>query len=171
MIFSLTTTLEEIKLRGHVMMMSADVEFLLLKIIVACLADEPHVTARTFKSLPLEQKIAMLRHDLKMYQRTLYDEYNETIKKLEKIKTFRNKFAHCKISWDKKQSDLSFFYILIISEVKGSEKPQLIKMTYSEFYTKTEQIRQVILTLAELYKKMEDNFLEKYPTFYDKSPF
>lgn len=57
--FAQVTMIEEIKLRGHVMMLSADVEFLLLKIIVACLADAPNEKAREFKTLPLEAKIGM----------------------------------------------------------------------------------------------------------------
>ena len=158
--------LDEIKLRGHVMSMSADLEFLLLKIIVACLADVPSEIAREFKTLPLEAKIAMLRHDLKKHQIDLYNKYIKSIKSLDKIKTFRNKFAHCKIEWDKKEKDVSFFYILIISDVKGKEKPQLIKMTYLEFYRKTEQLRAAILGLLELCKEIETDFLKKYPNFF-----
>lgn len=158
--------LDEIKLRGHVMAMSADLEFLLLKIIVACLADAPNEIAREFKTLPLEAKIAMLRHDLKKHQIGLYNKYLQAIKRLDKIKTFRNKFAHCKIEWDKKENDVSFFYILIISNVKGKEKPQLIKMTYLEFYRKTEQMRVTIMELLELCKEIETDFLHRYPNFF-----
>ncbi len=164
--FAQTRFLEEIKLRGHVMSMSADLEFLLLKIIVACLADVPNEIAREFKALPLEAKIAMLRHDLKKHKSDLYNKYILSIKRLDKIKTFRNKFAHCKIEWDKKEKDVSFFYILIISDVKGKEKPQLIKMTYTEFYKKTEQMRANIMELLELCKEIETEFILKYPDFF-----
>lgn len=164
--FAQTRFLEEIKLRGHVMAMSADLEFLLLKIIVACLADAPNEIAREFKTLPLEAKVAMLRHDLKKHQLALYNKYLKAIKSLDKIKTFRNKFAHCKIEWDKKEKDVSFFYILIISDVKGKEKPQLIKMTYAEFYKKTEKMRATIMELLELCKEIETEFLHKYPDFF-----
>lgn len=157
---------EEIKLRGQVMVLSADLEFLLLKIIVACLADAPTEKAREFKTLPLEAKIAMLKHDLKKYKNDQYIKYLPAIKKLDKIKTFRNKFAHCKIEWDRKEKDISFFYILIISDVKGQEKPQLIKMTFSDFHKKTEQMRATIMELLELCREIETDFLSKYPAFF-----
>jgi len=165
--FEQSRFLEEIKLRGQVMTMSADLEFLLLKIIIACLADIPTAKAREFKTLPLEAKIVMLKHDLKKYKNEQYKKYLSTIKKLDKIKIFRNKFAHCKIEWDKKRKDVSFFYILIISDVKGKEKPQLIKMNYSEFQQKTEQMRLVIMSLLELSKEIENEFFLKYPDFYN----
>lgn len=157
--------LDEIRLRGHVMMLSADLELLLLKIILACLADTPNEVARKFKSLPLEAKIAMLKHDLKIHGNEYYKKYIGSINKLDKIKNFRNKFAHCKIEWDNK--DISYFKILIISDVKGKEKPSLIKMTHTEFAKKTEQIRQILLDLVELYKEMEDEFNKKYPNFFN----
>jgi hypothetical protein len=164
--FSQFTLFEEIKLRGNVMVLSADLEFLLLKIIVACLADVPNEKAREFKTLPLEQKIVMLKHDLKNHKIDQYNKFLPSIKKLDKIKTFRNKFAHCKIEWDKKEKDISFFYILIISDVKGKEKPQLIKMTYTEYWKKSEQMRAVLMDMLELCKEIEDDFYAKYPDFF-----
>ena len=165
--FSQSRFLEEIKLRGQVMAMSTSLEFLLLKIIVACLADVPNIKAREFKRLSLEAKIAMLRQDLKEYNSEKYTKYLATIKRLNKIKNFRNKFAHCKIEWDVKERDVSFFFILIISDVKGKEKPHLIKMTYVEFQKKMAQIKLTIMELLDLCKEIEEEFIKKYPNFFN----
>lgn len=153
--------LEEAKLRGLVMASSADLEMLMLKIILCVISDEPNDPIRKFRTLPLEQKIAMLKHDLKLYKLDLYKKHIKSIRQLEKIKSFRNKLAHCKIEWNMK--DTSYFNILIITDVKGKEKPQLIKMAYDEYYKKLKQIRSVIMDLLDLCRNIETEFNQKYP--------
>jgi hypothetical protein len=167
--FGQAVHLGEINIRGRAMTMSCDLEFILLKIIVACLADAPNEKAREFKALPMEQKIAMLKHDLKEYYPEHYTKYLTPIKALNKICIFRNKFAHCKIEWDKKQKDVSYFNLLIISDVKGKEKPQLIKMTFVEFERKMEKMRSALMQLVELCREIEIDFLHKYPNFFKAS--
>ncbi|HEY0221153.1 MAG TPA: hypothetical protein VGC58_02950 [Candidatus Paceibacterota bacterium] len=164
--FAELTKEKEVNLRGYVIMLSADLEFVLLKVIVACLADVPNEKARQFKSLPLEAKITMLKHDLKKYFPKHYLKYHETIKDLERIKKFRNKFAHCKIEWDKKK-DVSFFYILIISEVKGLEKPQLVKMSYNEYNKNSTKMLKVIFSLTKLCTEIEAKFKSSYPHYFN----
>lgn len=40
-------------------------------------------------------------------------------------------------------------------------------MTSVEFYRKTEQMRKVILELLDLCKNIEEDFLAKYPNFFN----
>lgn len=117
----------------------------------------------------MEQKIAMMNHDLRKYFPNKRIKYLKAINSLSKICKFRNKFAHCPIEWDRKQKDMSYFYILIISDIDKQEKPSLIKMTYTEFANNVEKMRKIVLEMMALTVEIEADFLHKYPNFFKSS--
>jgi hypothetical protein len=116
--FSQWTHIEEIKLRGRVMTMSCDLEFLLLKIIVASSAGKVNEVLLEFKNMTMETKIMLATLELKNNHPIEYEKFKSQLKYLDNINRFRNKFAHCKIEWDKNENR-SFFNILLIREING----------------------------------------------------
>lgn len=114
-------TLEEIKLRGRVMTVAADLEMLLLRIFLYCLVQTPDEVLYLFKKMVLETKISKAKKLLKEIHPSKYEEYKDTFKALKAISKFRNKFAHSIIEWDKKEKDKSYFNLLIISEIQKKD--------------------------------------------------
>lgn len=161
--FAQERLLHEIKIRGQVMVMAVDLEMVLLRIFLYCLVQTPDETIYEFKSMVLEQKIAKAKQLLKETFPEKLEEYKQEFKELKSISLFRNKFAHCFILWDKKKKDISYFNLLIITEIEEKERFQLIKMTLIEFVDRIEKMRKVIIKLGILSESIEDEFNYKYP--------
>lgn len=159
--------IEEIKLRGRVMTMAADLETLLLRVILYCVIESPVDIVLEYKRMTLEVKICKAKEYLFRFHPEKLKEYLLPIKKLNKIALFRNKFAHCKIEWNEK--DTSYFNLLIISDKNDRESLSLIKMTYIEFEERLENMRQTMLSLGEMAESIETAFNEKYPNFFKVS--
>ena len=167
--FAQQRALEEIKIRGRVMVMAVDLEMILLRIILYCLVQRPEEIVLEYKTMTLETKIMNAKRYLLEIHPNKYAKYQSTLKKLQKICLFRNRFSHCIIEWDKKEKDTSYFNILIITEIEEKERFRFIKMTVEDFNKRCEEIRKSLMILADLSLSIEEEFNHRYPSFLNSS--
>ena len=83
----------EIDIRGRVLMMSVDIEFSLLAIIMYC-APNPLKQERRFKKMTMGKKIQNTIADLKKYNTELYKKYKTALDSLQEYNLVRNEMAH-----------------------------------------------------------------------------
>ena len=153
-------------MRGIVLTISCDIEMALLYIMLYCIVDDPLPVIRNFKGMMMGGKIAATKRDLQKYFPEYYTQYESTFNDLSELNEFRAMMAHCKILWDKKDQDPTFFEIVDISKVNGEERFEAKKITFPEFDDKTNRLRKLVLKLAELANKIRRKFDEKYPSFF-----
>jgi hypothetical protein len=158
----------EIHLRGDIATMGADLELLILRIILYCIIDTPQTITRKYKKMTLGTKVKNMLHDLKKHKPHLSRKYSLTLKKLRNIVTFRNKLIHQRIEWEKDQK--SYFFLIKIADSKGEETASLERMTMQEYKTQMKITRETIMELTELSKEIEKAFHLKFPNFFTTAP-
>jgi pheromone shutdown protein TraB len=164
--FSQLTTIQEVNLRGAFMMQSCDLEMALLHIMLFCIVDveENTVIRKGFKGMMMNEKIKKTIEVLKLYRPNRFIEYESYFDQLNMIKTVRNQMAHCKMLWDKTESDNVAFEFLEISKTANEdEKFDPIKITLNEALEKLSEFRIIILKIADLAAFLKEEFRSKYP--------
>lgn len=116
--------LEEIKMRGRVMQMSADLEMVLFRIIMYSVIEDPIEVDREYRKLSLGKKVEMMRNDLKKYHPSVFKKHIGLIKKLDKITEFRNIIAHKLILWDEDEKGV---FLLFRNEERERREGAFIK--------------------------------------------
>ena len=81
----MTALIEESKIRGVFAALSADIEALLLRIILYCIVDKPNEAFRNFKNLTSGKKLKWAKKDLEQYDNL---RYQKRIKDFEWLKDF-----------------------------------------------------------------------------------
>ena len=162
--------LKEVHLRGVCMVMSADMEALLLKIILYCIVDDPNATIRQFEGMMLGSKLNMAKQDLKKYHPKEFKKYAQDFKQMEKFSKLRGKLAHCQMMWDENKADSSFFYYIDIKKIKGEYRMIRPKLSIAHVTKKTDEFKQNILKMASVAQKMVEEFNNKYPEFSAEIP-
>lgn len=155
--------LEEAKIRGGFLNMSADMEHTLLRIILYCIVDDPTPVIRNFKNMTMGKKIKFAQHDLKKYHSELYKTLESDFKELWRINNIRGQVAHCKIIWD--ETDESFIDVLDIEKVDEQWRMVKTRFTKVQLGIEIENFRRLILRMAEVCQLMIDDFVRKYPNF------
>jgi hypothetical protein len=164
--FSQNTTFQEVNLRGAFMMQSCDLEMALLHIMLFCIVDveENTVIKKGFKGMMLGEKIKKTIEVLQTYRSELFKDYESCFDELEGIKTVRNQMAHCKMLWDKNESDNpSFEFLEITKEKNEDEKFDPIKMSVESALIKLSEFRDVIIKITGLAATLKEDFRLKYP--------
>jgi hypothetical protein len=161
--------LKEVNIRGICMTMSADMESILLKIILYCIVDDPNATIRKFEEMTLGQKLNMAKLDLKKYHLPQFKKYLTEFKQMEKFVKLRGKLAHCQIEWDESEKDDSWFQYIDIKKVKGDYRMIKVKLSVKEVQNKFDVFRINILKMSYVADEMIKNFNYKYPNFFSSS--
>lgn len=161
--------LKEVNMRGTCMTMSADMEGLLLKIILYCIVDDPHATVRKFKGLMMGKKIEMAEADLKHYHPDEYSEREEDFKVMWEFNRIRRILAHCLIMWDEEEKSTEYFYYVDMIEEQGIYRMVRPRMTMKEVLDKIDAFKKSMLKMAFFTQKLIEDFNHKYPNFLNSS--
>src|SRR5262245_61815404 len=115
-------TKKEIEIGGRYIMMSCDIEFSLLCIIMYCSTD-PYNQTRLgqFSDMRLTEKINNAICDLKNYNNNYYLEFKSAFDGLEEFRIVRNDIAHCAGMFPQ-APDLSIFKIDFIDKEDKKDK-------------------------------------------------
>jgi hypothetical protein len=157
--------LKEVNMRGACMTMSADMEALLLKIILYCIVDDPNATIRQFEGMMLGAKLQMAKGDLRKYHPKVFTKHSAEFKQMEKFTKLRGKLAHCQIMWDENGKDSSWFYYIDIKKIKGEYRIIRPKLSVEYVGKKMDAFKKSIFNMAEVAQKMITEFNLKYPNF------
>lgn len=152
---------EEAKVRGLFAAVSADIEALLLRIILYCIVDKPNVAFHNFKKMTLGGKLHWAQKDLKKYDKQRYLQHKEDFDWLFKFNEIRGQLIHCDIVWSNK--DFSEFKIIDIQLVDGEWRIIPVLHTKKDLLTQLLKFRTVILKFAETCKEMIAEVNQKYP--------
>ncbi len=161
--------LKEINLRGMCMVMSADMEALLLKIILYCIVDDPNATIRKFKGMMMGSKIEMAEKDLKQYHPEEYTKYEDDFKIMWEFNKLRVILAHCLIMWDEEKKSTDFFYYTELIKEQENYRMVRYKMLIQVVIDKLESFKGSIFKMACMAQRMIDEFNHKYPNFLSPS--
>lgn len=128
--------LYSIRLRGAYLEMSCDIEWALTDIISLCISTaerSSQLKEVLFERASMTSKIKMAQYALEKFSPDVYLKYSSCFTSLNKIRTLRNKFAHCKII-----SPTNDRHTLILEEIKdGKTKhtPYIISDLFEELET------------------------------------
>ena len=148
------------------MMQSCDLEIALLHIMLFCLVDreENTIVKNGFRKMMLSEKIKKTIEVLKTYRPELYTKHESDFQELDKLKNIRNQMAHCKMKWNKEESEnMSFEFLEIIKEEGKDEKFDTIKISVEECYNKFEEFKNVCLKIAGLASEIKEEFRVTHP--------
>lgn len=126
-------TKKEIEIRGRYLMMSCDIEYCLLNIIMFCNPDpHNHERAGKFKEMQMGGKINNVICDMKKYKPDYYTEFKAAFDGLEEFRLVRNDIAHNKGDFPN-DPDLSIFRITFV-ERDNSGIEALMYKDYTHTY-------------------------------------
>lgn len=151
--------LQEIKIRGRCIAASADLEFLLVKIIVYCDTKNPIIT-RKFKRIKFDQKIKWAKQDLKRHHPTIYKSLEKYLNQIYKLKKLRNDLAHNKIDFDPNESDKSFILVREITFKDGENKLQTTTYTMKELDDALKEFREVIWEMVKTWDYLVKDYTQ-----------
>ncbi len=108
---------QEMRVRGVYLMMAVDTDWMLGAIIVTIIGTRPMtdfirllrqagIKKKTIPSdLTLDEKTKMVKECMKEIRPDLWIKHEEDLKEVDKLRMFRNLFAHGKIDWDEVNED------------------------------------------------------------------
>ncbi|MFP5042303.1 hypothetical protein [Parasediminibacterium sp. JCM 36343] len=150
--------LQEIKIRGRFLSLSADLEYYIIKIIVYCDAKNPEIV-RKFKRCLLGMKLKWLKEDFEKHFPEKYKLLSVTLDLLEtKLLTIRNHIAHCQIFFDENEQDRSFIEILDIQFIDGENKFERVIYQIDELQTAVEEFKKINTDLLQVWKDLVDDY-------------
>lgn len=151
--------LAEIDIRGRFMMMSCDIEWTLLNIMLYS-SDDPnnHHRVNKFEGKNMNEKIQNAVCDLKRYHPSCYEEYKFELGLLMEFKAIRNDLAHYRLIFE--DETLQSFKMQYVGN--DGEEERVMYKTYivSELKSVINQFRNANLKLAELVAKLYNGYKE-----------
>lgn len=152
----------EARLRGIVAAVSADMESLLLRLILYTIVDKPTEAFRNFKNLTMGKKLKWAEKDLKRFDMPRYLKHQQDFEELWEFNTLRGQLIHCIIRWP---DEPNFFQFDIIDIQKIGEEWRMIPIRYTklEVIQKVMGFRDLILRFAETCKDLIEEVHKKYP--------
>ena len=147
------TSHAEILLRGEVMRLFSHIEKSLSVIVLFCqndvVAETQKDEAIKFKGMMLHQKIERAIELLKKYHPKVWEKNKQLFEDLICLKKFRNRIAHCPISWDEK--DPEFFTIWDIDTAEDNiQYHKGFKYTVTECKRLLDEIESASNKLTEI---------------------
>lgn len=146
---------KEIEIRGRYAMLSCDLEYCLLNIIIFC-NPEPfnHERFGQFKKMQMSSKIDCAIADIKKYRFEYYIEFKEYFDGLEEFRIVRNDMAHGKGDFPC-EPDLSVYRILSIREDEnGNERLAFKEYTDDYIYSSIGKFSKVNAYLSSLWLRL-----------------
>jgi hypothetical protein len=150
-------TMAEIDIRGRFMMMSVDIEFTLMNILVYSSAD-PLNTVRKFKRMMMHEKIQNAISDLKKHKPKHYCEFADDLEKLWEFKEIRNDLAHNTLRFEQGKKPY-YFEVIYVDEEQGIE--HILTRQYSIAYIidAVKRFRKLNMKLLKLQGILQNEFL------------
>ncbi len=152
---------QEARIRGLFAAVSADIEGLLLRIILYCIIDKPNVAFHNFKNMTLGGNLQWAIKDLKQYDIKRYLKHKEDFDWLKKFNTIRGQLIHCDII--KHSKDFLEFTLIDIQLINKEWRIVQIKHTKLALLDQLFEFKKVILRLADTCKEMIEEVQFKYP--------
>lgn len=151
--------IQELKIRGAWISISADLEFLLSKIIIYCDSKNPRFI-RKFKKTMLKDKILWAQSELKKHHPTKFYELASCFEKIEELKEIRNQMAHCDISFDPNESNKDRIFIrqFFYDELSQENKLETIEYSLNDLYLEVEKFRNVIKEILNTWIYLVNDF-------------
>ena len=154
----------EIELRGKWVTVSAQLEFLLSKIIIYANNKNPLVN-REFNKVKFWRKIKWAKEDLSNSYPQLYAELEPYFATLDGLIEIRNNIAHRSFQFDENETDKSFVIVTDIVWKDGDNVMELIKYPldfldekYIAFKDTTRQMINAWIHLVNDFSKDNPNF-------------
>ena len=158
---SQTELLEEAKIRGLCAAYSADMEALLLRVILYCIVDDPSVAYREFSKMTLGSKIHWAQKDLMKYFPDKYNTHEQDFKWLWQFNEYRGRLIHGDIIWI--PNDFNNFYVMAIEEINGEWRITPVHHTRVDVVKKLAEFGKLIINFAETAKDIIQTVETKYP--------
>ena len=164
------STAKEIEIRGRLIMLSCDIEFCLLNIILFCNPDpNNHERAGEFKGLKMGGKIEKVVCDMKKYKPAYYDVLKGYFDGLAEFKEVRNNIAHHKGNFPN-DPDLDVFEMLFVRHDENNvERIAFISYTDEQIEGFIERFYNINGALSALWMKLKQEFdllSENHPFVY-----
>jgi hypothetical protein len=153
--------LEEAKIRGLCAAHSADMEALLLRLILYCIVDDPSVAYRKFSKMTLGSKILWAQKDLLKYYPEKHALHEQDFEWLWQFNDYRGRLIHGDIIWI--PNDFNNFYVMAIEEINGEWKITPIHHTKVDVVKKLVEFGKVIINFANTAKDIIQIVEIKYP--------
>ncbi|MBI1783036.1 MAG: hypothetical protein HYR66_16975 [Sphingobacteriales bacterium] len=158
---SKTELLEEAKVRGLCAAVSADMEALLLRLILYCIVDKPNEAYRKFRHLTLGQKIRWAKKDLKEFYPKKFEQHKNDFENLSKFNEFRGQLIHCDIIW--KDDTYNIFSVLDIRKIKNEWRIVPVQYSKHDVALKVSEFGKLIINFAQTTKNIIEEVENKYP--------
>ncbi len=156
---------KEILIRGRILQLSAKIESILAKIILVSKMEDLQAEAVKFKGMMLHGKIEYSQKTLEQYHPTIYERQKSVFEDLLKLKDFRNKIAHCEITWN--YDDLSYYTVWDISISEDNIQFYYpFNYTINETFERIEEFKQVGASLVKILIEIQEKFNAQYPGFF-----
>ena len=146
----------EIDTRGRILMMSVDIEFSLLAIMMYC-APDPFNKQRLFKGMTMGEKIQNTVKDLKDHKPQLYQKYKAELASLEEYRIVRNDMAHHTIEFHE-PDNLRKFRARFVGEENKKETFFYRDYTVEYLVDFVNRFRAVNLVFAELVDTLKKEY-------------
>ena len=151
------SVMAEIDIRGRFMMMSCDIEWSMLHIILYSSKDpNNHHRINQFKGMMMNEKIECTICDLKKYHPSYYGEYKEYIDVLIEFKEVRNDMGHYRLDFD--DNSLKSFKMPYIGEKDGEVRVLWKLYTVENMRDIVTRFRKANIKLMELVSKLYNDY-------------
>lgn len=152
--------LAEIDLRGRFMMMSCDIEWSMLNIMMYSTTDpHNHHRANKFEGMMMHEKIQNTICDLKKYHPELYSEYITEMGQLMEFKEVRNDMGHYRMDFD--DDTLKSFKMQYIGNDGTAERVLYKPYTVDQMRNIITKFRKANIKLMELVQKLVEKYNAK----------
>lgn len=153
--------LQEAKVRGLCAAYSADMEALLLKIILYCIVGDASVAFREFRTMTLGSKLGWAQKDLSKYFPSKYADVAKHFDWLWQFNEYRGRLIHGDIQWI--DNDYNNFYILDIQQINGEWRINPIHHTITDVGMKLADFGKLIIEFADTAHDIIQEVSKKYP--------
>ncbi len=155
--------LQEIKIRGHFLYLSANLEYYIIKIIVYCDTKNPEIS-RKFKNCMLSKKLTWMKKDLETHFPKKSAKLTTCFSILEnKLLAIRNHIAHCVIYFDENEYDRSFIEVHDIKFIDNENKFEIIRYSLDELQQAIEEFKQVNFQLLKVWQELVQDYKLNHP--------
>ena|ERR1043165_1342669 len=153
--------LNEAKVRGLCAAYSADLEGLLLRLILYCIKDDPSAAYKKFSRLTLDSKLKWAKKELKKHHPAKFKQHEKEFKSLSRFNEFRGQLLHCCIVW--KDDTHNEFSVIDIKKIKGEWKIISVPYTKQDLAVRLDKFAKLIINFTNTTKDILQTVEAKYP--------
>lgn len=155
--------LKELSIRGSILQVCAKIEMVLCQIMI--INDFGNLKKKhiPFQDLRFYEKINKAQFHIKQFSPSLYTKNKQIFGKLHVLKDFRNKMAHCGMTWEGED--------FVIWEIEVDKKDKVhsfypVKFTVSQAELKLKELKSIHLSLCKISLEMMEPVRKKFPDLF-----